>query len=180
MEATGTAGNLSGLAPKGTAEPAVMVATGWRLPVAFTRSEFLWACAGGTAEFAVKESADGGPSIFCEPDTAGNFSGLALVGAAECASEVAGREPAAFEDKGDKRSDGEPPVVCGARAFRPGGTAPSFSGLTPKGAAECAAKVATDGKPSFSGTGAGAEAGSGVPFELRMWEFSGSFFAHEE
>ena len=89
MEATGTAGNLSGLAPNGTAEPAVMVATGWMLPVAFTGSEFLWACAGGTAEFAVKESADGGPSIFCEPDTAGNFSGLTPKGAAKVAAEVA-------------------------------------------------------------------------------------------
>jgi len=148
MVATDTAGNFSGLALNGTAQPAVMVATGWRQTVAFTGSEFLWACAGGTAE---------------------------------CAAEVAaGEASAAFDDTGDKRSDGEPPVVCGARAFRPGGTAPSFSGLTPKGAAECAAKVATDGKPSFSGTGAGAEAGSGVPFELRMWEFSGSFFARQE
>jgi hypothetical protein len=89
MEATGTAGNLSGLAPNGTAQPAVMVATGWRRPVAFTGSEFFWACAGGTAECAVKESADGGPSIFCEPDTAGNFSGLTPKGAAKVAAEVA-------------------------------------------------------------------------------------------
>ena len=52
MEATGTTGNLPWLAPKGTAEPAVMAATGWRLPVAFTGSEVFWACAGGTAECA--------------------------------------------------------------------------------------------------------------------------------
>jgi len=52
MEATGTAVNLSGLAPKGTAEPAVMVATGEKRPVAFTGSEVFWACAGGTAECA--------------------------------------------------------------------------------------------------------------------------------
>jgi hypothetical protein len=57
MEATGTAGNLSWLALKGTAEPAVMVTTGWRRPVAFTGSEFLWAFAGGTAECAVKVAA---------------------------------------------------------------------------------------------------------------------------
>ena len=160
MEATGTAGNLSGLAPNGTAQPAVMVATGWRRPVAFTGSEFFWACAGGTAECAVKESADGGPSIFCEPDTAGNFSGLALVGAAECASEVAACEPAAFEDKGEGRSSGEPPVVCGARAFRSGRTAPNLSGLTPKGAAGRAAEVTGNGEPFFSGTRAGVGAGA--------------------
>ena len=58
IEATGTAGNLSGLAPKGTAEPTVTVATGWRLPVVRTGSEFLWACAGGAAE-CVAEVADG-------------------------------------------------------------------------------------------------------------------------
>ncbi len=89
MVATGTVGNLLGLALNGAANPAVMVATGDELPVAFTGSEFLWACAGGTAECAVKESADGGPTFFCEPDTAGNFSGLTLVGSADCAEEVA-------------------------------------------------------------------------------------------
>src|SRR5271170_2908297 len=104
MVATGTAGNLSGLAPNGTAQPAVMVATGERQPVAFTGSEFLGACACGTAECAVKESADNGPSFFCEPDTAENFSGLTLVGSADCAEEVAaGEASAAFEDKGERR-----------------------------------------------------------------------------
>jgi hypothetical protein len=57
MEATGTAGNLSGLALNGTAQPAVMVATGWRLPVAFTGSEFLWAFADGAAECASEVAA---------------------------------------------------------------------------------------------------------------------------
>ena len=64
MEATGTAGNLSGLSPKGTARPAVIVATGETLPVAFAGAEFLLACAGGTAETAVTESADAGPCFF--------------------------------------------------------------------------------------------------------------------
>jgi len=63
IEATGTAGNLSGLALKGTAEPAVMVATGWSLPVVLTGSEFLSACARGTADCAVKVSSDGEPSL---------------------------------------------------------------------------------------------------------------------
>ena len=63
MEATGTAGNLSGLAPNGTAEPAVMVATGWRLPVAVTGAEFLWAFAGGAAEFAAEVTGDSKPSL---------------------------------------------------------------------------------------------------------------------
>jgi len=94
MEATGTAGNLSGLALNGTAEPAVMVATGWRLPVAFTGSEFLWACA------------------------------------------------------------------CGA--------------------AGCASKVFDGGTPSFLGAEPGVGARSALPFELRLWEFSGSFFVCEE
>jgi hypothetical protein len=65
MEATGTAGNLSGLALNGTAQPAVtlrgssgqVVATGWRLPAAFTGSEFLWAIAGGSAECASEVAA---------------------------------------------------------------------------------------------------------------------------
>ena len=62
MEATGTAGNLSGLAPNGTAEPAVMVATGWRLlPVAVIGAEFLWAFAGGAAEFAAEVTGNGEP-----------------------------------------------------------------------------------------------------------------------
>ena len=64
MEATGTAGNLSGLAPNGTAEPAVMVATGWRLlPVAVIGAEFLWAFAGGAAEFAAEVTGDSKPSL---------------------------------------------------------------------------------------------------------------------
>jgi len=57
MVATDTAGNFSGLAPNGTAQPAVMVATGWRQPVAFTGSEFLLAFAGGAAECAAKVAA---------------------------------------------------------------------------------------------------------------------------
>jgi hypothetical protein len=46
MEATGTAGNLLGLALNGSAEPAVMVTTGWRPPVESIAPEFLWAVAG--------------------------------------------------------------------------------------------------------------------------------------
>ena len=57
MEATGTAGNLLGLALKGTAEPAVMVATGCRLPVAFTGTEFLLAFACGAADGAAEVAA---------------------------------------------------------------------------------------------------------------------------
>jgi hypothetical protein len=45
MEATGTAGNLLGLALNGSAEPAVMVTTGWRRPVESIGSEFLLAVA---------------------------------------------------------------------------------------------------------------------------------------
>lgn len=82
MEATGTAGNFSGLAHWGTAEPAVMVATCWNLRVESTEPEFFWAFAGGAAEFAAKVAA--------------------------------GEASAAFEDRGAKRSGGEPPVVCGA------------------------------------------------------------------
>ena len=65
IEATGTAGNFSGLAPKGTAQPAVMEATGWKLPVVRTGSEFLWAFAGGAAEFASKVFDGGTPSFSC-------------------------------------------------------------------------------------------------------------------
>ena len=61
IEATGTAGNFSELALNGTACPAVMVTTGWSLPVVLTGSEFLSACAGGTAEDAVKVSDAGTP-----------------------------------------------------------------------------------------------------------------------
>jgi hypothetical protein len=117
MEATGTAGNLSGLALNGTAQPAVMVATGWRLPVAFTESEFLWAIAGGSAECA---------------SALRDSSGQA----------VAACEPAAFEDRDDKRSGGEPPVVCRARAFRSGRTTPNLSWLPPVGSANDAEEVA--------------------------------------
>jgi hypothetical protein len=119
MEATGTAGNLSLLAPKGTAEPAVMVATRWNLRVESRGPEFLWACAGGAAEFAAKVAA--------------------------------GEASAAFEDRGAKRSNGEPLVVCGARAFRSGGTDPNLPRLAPVGSVDCAEKVADDGKPSVVG-----------------------------
>ena len=65
MEATGTAGNLSSHALKGTAEPAVMVATRCNLRVESTEPEFLWACAGGAAETAA-EVTDELPSVFCK------------------------------------------------------------------------------------------------------------------
>jgi hypothetical protein len=65
MEATGTAGNLSGLALNGTADPAVMVATGVKLPVEPTALEFLWACAGGVAEVATVVADGGTPSFLC-------------------------------------------------------------------------------------------------------------------
>jgi hypothetical protein len=40
-----------------------MVATGWKLPIAFTGAEFLWACACGAAEFAAEVTGDDKPSF---------------------------------------------------------------------------------------------------------------------
>ena len=56
---------MSSLALKGTAEPAVMVATRCNLRAESTEPEFLWACAGGAAETAAKVT-DELPSVFCK------------------------------------------------------------------------------------------------------------------
>jgi hypothetical protein len=64
IEATVTAGNLSWLAPKGTAEPAVMVATGGKLLVEATAPEFLWAVAKGSANRAEKVAAGEASAAF--------------------------------------------------------------------------------------------------------------------
>jgi hypothetical protein len=62
--ATGTAGNLLGLALKGTAEPAVMVTTGWRRPVEFIIPEFFTASAGSAAECAPEVAAGEASAAF--------------------------------------------------------------------------------------------------------------------
>jgi hypothetical protein len=64
MEATGTAGNLLGLALNGSAEPAVMVTTGWRRPVESIAPEFLWAVAKGSANCAEKVAAGEASAAF--------------------------------------------------------------------------------------------------------------------